>query len=93
MAPSIVLRANSMTDVDVRYRPLLVGSSTAQLRLECAELGVYDWQLQLLGVQTNPERTLTFNVPLGSRETQVWGGRRGGRRELVCVWGGGGGVS
>lgn len=66
-----VLRANTTTDIEVRYRPLLVAPAEGVLKLECPELGSYEWQLRLSGTATNPERTLGFSVPLGNRETQV----------------------
>lgn len=69
---SILLRAGATTEIEVRYRPLVVGSSDALLRLECQELGLFEWALRLSGTPTNPERSLTFNVPLGGRETQVF---------------------
>lgn len=66
-----VLAANSTTTLEVRYRPLLVGSSDAVLRLESQELGVYEWKLKLKAASTNPEKSLTFSAPLGTRDTQV----------------------
>lgn len=69
---TVVLRANASTDVEVRYRPLVVGASEATLKLESAELGLFEWGLRLAGTPTNPERSLGFNVPLGGRETQVF---------------------
>ncbi len=69
---SIVVKAGSSADVDVRYRPLLVGSNEAVLKLESGELGLYEWGLRLGGAATNPERSLTFNVPLGGREGQLF---------------------
>ncbi len=67
----VVLRAGSTSEVEVQYRPLLVGPSEGSLKLESAELGVFEWVLKLVGVATNQERTIGFSVPLGSRETQV----------------------
>lgn len=66
-----VLAANSATSIEVRYRPLLVGSSDAVLRLDSQELGSYEWKLRLKGAPTNPERSLAFSAPLGTRDTQV----------------------
>jgi hydrocephalus-inducing protein len=60
----------------VGYRPLLVSASEATLQIESPELGLFEWGLKLAGLSTNPERSLTFNVPLGSRETQVGQGGR-----------------
>ncbi|PNG51688.1 Hydrocephalus-inducing, partial [Tetrabaena socialis] len=72
VAATTLLRANATTEVEVRYRPLVVASSEATLKLECAELGLYEWALRLAGTPTNPERSLAFNVPLGGRETQLF---------------------
>lgn len=67
-----VLKAGATTELEVRYRPLLVGAADAALRLECAELGLYEWGLRLAGTAVNPERGLAFSVPLGGREAQVF---------------------
>eukprot|EP00775_Hariotina_reticulata_P008964 gene8964-9139_t len=67
-----VLAAGSSTTLEVCFRPLLVGTSDALLRLDSQELGQYEWKMKLTGVPTNPERSLAFNVPLGSRDTQVF---------------------
>lgn len=56
--------------VEVTYRPLLVGESTASLSFECAELGVFAYEVALQGVPTGPETGLAFGVPLGSSEVQ-----------------------
>jgi hydrocephalus-inducing protein len=66
-----VLAANSTTALEVRFRPLLVGSSDAVLRLDSPELGLYKWKLKVTGAPTNPGRSLAFSVPLGTRDTQV----------------------
>jgi hydrocephalus-inducing protein len=65
-----VLRARATTELEVRHRPLLVGSSEGAVRLECAELGCYEWGLRLAGTAVNPERSLAFSAPLGGRDTQ-----------------------
>ena len=79
LAPTTLLPANSVTAIDVGYRPLLVGDAfEVPLLLECPELGLFQWGLKLVGVATNPERSMAFNVPLGSRETQVGGRGSGG---------------
>lgn len=69
--PAPVLPPGVTTPLEVRYRPLLVGSSEAVLALDSTELGLYEWRLKLTGAPTIPERPLTFSVPLGARETQV----------------------
>jgi hydrocephalus-inducing protein len=66
-----VLAANSTMALEVRFRPLLVGSSDAVLRLDSPELGLHEWRLKLTGAPTNPGRSLAFSVPLGTRDTQV----------------------
>jgi len=66
------LRAGATTELEVRHRPLLVGATDAALRLESPELGLYEWGLRLAGTAVNPERALTFSVPLGGREAQVF---------------------
>ncbi|EFJ42226.1 hypothetical protein VOLCADRAFT_67248 [Volvox carteri f. nagariensis] len=69
---STLLRAGSTTEIEVRYRPLVVGHSEALFRLDSPELGLFEWALKLAGTPTNPERSLAFNVPLGGRETQIF---------------------
>ena len=69
----VTVPANSVVQVEVAYRPLLVSEATdASLKLESAELGLFEWGLRLAGLSTNPERSLAYSVPLGSRETQVF---------------------
>ncbi|KAJ9512718.1 hypothetical protein QJQ45_019009 [Haematococcus lacustris] len=72
VAASTVLAPNATSQVPVTFRPLLVGEQEAVLKLESTELGVYEWGLRLKGVPTIPEKVITFNVPLGGRETQVF---------------------
>lgn len=69
--PAPVLPPGVTTPVEVRFRPLLVGSSENTLKLDSTELGLYEWKLKLTGAPTIPERPLAFNVPLGTREVQV----------------------
>lgn len=69
--PAPVLPPGVTTPVEVRFRPLLVGSTEAVLRLDSAELGLYEWKLKLTGAPTIPEKPLTYSVPLGNREVQV----------------------
>ncbi|KAK9824158.1 hypothetical protein WJX72_008157 [[Myrmecia] bisecta] len=69
---SVVLKPKAATDIEVAYRPLLVGESTVMLRLTSKELGSYEYSLKLKGALTGPERSLTFSVPLGSSETQTY---------------------
>jgi hydrocephalus-inducing protein len=68
----ITVPANSMAQMEVGYRPLLVAETEAVLKVDSLELGLFEWKLKLAGLSTNPERSLAFNVPLGSRETQVF---------------------
>jgi hydrocephalus-inducing protein len=69
----LTVPANSVAQLEVAYRPLLVSDPTeATLKVESAELGLFEWGLRLAGISTNPERSLAFNVPLGNRETQVF---------------------
>lgn len=68
-----VLAPRTTTHLEVRYRPLLVAAGSGTLRLDCPELGTYEWNLGLTGTAGIPERSLGFSVPLGNRETQVRG--------------------
>ena len=70
--PTVTIPPNSTAAVALSFRPVLVGEQEAVLRLESAELGVYEWGLKLAGLPTNPEKALSFSVPLGGRETQVF---------------------
>eukprot|EP00798_Chlamydomonas_sp_ICE-L_P006741 gene6741-3411_t len=72
IAPNVTLKAKSLTSVEVSYRPLLVTESEAPLVLESPELGEFKWQCKLIGLATNPERSMTFNVPLGGSEAQTF---------------------
>ncbi|GMH35419.1 hypothetical protein BSKO_03287 [Bryopsis sp. KO-2023] len=72
VAGDIVLKSNSATSIPVAFRPLVVGEASVPLTLRCPELGQYEYNLELKGVPAGPERSLTFNVPLGSLETQVF---------------------
>lgn len=69
---SVLLKGNSSVDIDIKYRPLNVGEASASLKMECPELGLYEYGLRLAGLPTNSERSMTFNAPLGSREAQVF---------------------
>lgn len=82
--PAPVLPPGMTTPLEVRFRPLLVGSSEASLKLDSTELGLYDWQLKLTGAPTMPERPLAFSVPLGTREVQVRGVTQAGC--MSAVW-------
>lgn len=73
-----VLPPGVTTPLEVRFRPLLVGSSDATLKLDSTELGLYEWKLKLTGAPTIPEKPLAFSVPLGTREVQVGVGCRVG---------------
>ena len=88
-----VLRASATTELEVRHRPLLVGASEGALRLECRELGAYEWALRLAGTAVGPERGLAFAVPLGGRETQLFRFTHFApeRAEYRCAFAGGGG--
>ena len=68
---SVVLPANDTVEVEVPYRPLLVGEAEASLKLSSKALGGYEYLLKLKGTAAGPEGNLTINVPLGSSETQV----------------------
>ncbi len=75
----LVLKPSCSSDIQVHFRPLVVGPGEGSLKLESAELGVYEWGLRLNGLATNPERSIGFCVPLGNRETQVGLGEG-------CIW-------
>jgi len=66
-AGSVVVKAGESSDVELVYRPLVVGKEDAKLTLSCDELGVFEWDLVLSGTMAGMERALTFNVPLGQR--------------------------
>jgi len=67
---TVEVPAGGSRAVEVTYRPLLVGESTASLSFECAELGLFQYEVVLQGVPTGPETGLAFGVPLGSSEVQ-----------------------
>jgi hydrocephalus-inducing protein len=67
---SVEVPAGGSRTVEVSYRPLLVGERTASVAFECAELGLFQYEVALQGVPTGPETGLAFGVPLGSSEVQ-----------------------
>lgn len=69
---TITLPARGSVDVEVKFRPLVVGPAEASLKLECTELGLFEWTLKLAGLPTAPERPLAFSCALGSKETQAF---------------------
>ncbi|CAD7699389.1 unnamed protein product [Ostreobium quekettii] len=68
----ITLKPAGVCEVQLAYRPLLVAEKKAALVLKCEELGVYEYELSLKGVPAGPEQSLSFSVPLGSQETQMF---------------------
>lgn len=92
-----VLKASGTTELEVRHRPLVVGAWEGSLKLESAELGLYEWGLKLAGAPVAPERGLVFTASLGGRDVQVrrqWAltpaivlvCNSSGRRQAVGVW-------
>lgn len=71
VASSLTVLAGETVELEVPYRPLLLAEAEASLKLSSKALGVYEYLLRLKGTPAGPEGSLTFNVPLGSSETQV----------------------
>lgn len=67
---SVVLKPHSTTDVEVKFRPLVLVDKEASLIFKSPDLGDYEWRLHLKSVPTGPERGIEFSVPLGSGETK-----------------------
>ncbi|KAK9832952.1 hypothetical protein WJX74_002566 [Apatococcus lobatus] len=68
---SLLVPASGSAGLRVSFRPLLVGSARATLRLSSKELGLEEHVLQLVGTAGRPERALNFETALGSNETQT----------------------
>eukprot|EP00854_Cymbomonas_tetramitiformis_P000766 gene766-1240_t len=68
--PKIDVKANSQVEIPIAFRPVVAEEREVMLTLTCPELGDYVYKLVLQSTQAGVERSLTFNVPLGSRETQ-----------------------
>ena len=66
----MLLKPNSETAIEVKYRPLLVEECEAPLTFTSEELGVYSYTLNLKGLSPGLERSLMFNVPLGSKDVK-----------------------
>jgi len=45
--PSTLLPPGAVSHVSVTFQPLLVGSTNTTLKLECTELGLYEWDVEL----------------------------------------------
>ena len=82
----------SFRQVEVTYRPLLVGESKGSVTLESPELGIFKWDTELQGVPTPPENGLTFSIPLGGSDTQVFRFTHwlGDKADYKCSFRGGG---
>lgn len=72
VAATTLLKGSTSTDIPVSYRPLVVGDCTTPLCFTCKELGSYTYDVRLKGIPAAAERSLTFNVPLGSEESQAF---------------------
>lgn len=69
---AVSVAAGASASVQVAYMPLLVSESTAQLALECAELGKFEYTLRLRGQPTVTDKALNFKVSLGGSEKRVF---------------------
>eukprot|EP00884_Botryococcus_braunii_P008669 jgi/Botrbrau1/17803/Bobra.0127s0052.1 len=69
---NITLSPLSQVQMDVAFRPLLVGASTSQLQLTSSELGTYIYNLQLNGLSPPPAAPVSFTASLGTAQTQVY---------------------
>lgn len=72
VAPTAKLKGSTSTNIQVSYRPLIVGDRTTSLSFTCKELGTYTYDVKLKGIPAAAERSLTFNVPLGNEESQAF---------------------
>ena len=66
----IILKPSSEAAIEVKYRPLLVEECEETLTLTSEELGIYSYSLSLRGLSPGLERSLVFNVPLGSKDVK-----------------------
>jgi len=72
VAEKVIVKPKSDIQVEVAFRPVLVVEETSTLTLTCEELGTYEYSLKLKGSRAGPEKAINFNVPLGSKETQLF---------------------
>lgn len=68
----LALRPGADTQIEIKYRPLLVTETASSLTLASAELGDYAYDLKLQGSNAGLERSIAFNVPLGTKETKAF---------------------
>ena len=58
--------------INIGFMPLLVSEQEALLTYTCAELGQYQYTLNLVGQRSPAEATIKFKVPLGGCETKMF---------------------
>jgi hypothetical protein len=68
---TLTLPPRSEGSILLEYLPLHVKDIQARLIVTSNELGVYQYDLKLLAVPANPERSLHFKVGLGGSQTQM----------------------
>jgi hydrocephalus-inducing protein len=69
---STELKPKAETVIEVLYKPLLAGSATCQLIMQSEQLGLYAYDLHLKSSPALPENPLSFSVPLGGCQTQLF---------------------
>merc|ERR1712110_985530 len=60
--------ADSERNFEIKYRPLVVGKTQTRLTLENPMLGTLIYELTLEGISSTTEKTMKFQVPLGSKQ-------------------------
>jgi hydrocephalus-inducing protein len=67
----VALPPHGSAPIDVSYMPLVATDASASLSFACAELGMYNYALQLAGQKAACDKRLVFNVALGRSETRT----------------------
>ena len=55
----------------MEYLPLRVGENEGHMELNCADLGVYSYDLRLKATSAGPERAYYYRSCLGTSQTQA----------------------
>merc|ERR1719281_862072 len=66
---NVSIPPNSEGAVEVNFRPVLVGTGEATLKLSSAELGDYPYMVKYEAIPAGLVKTIVFKAPLGSTNT------------------------
>ena len=73
LEPRVTVEAGAEVQLSVTYRPLLkAAGEKARLTLQCAELGVYTYDLVLTATERGSDGSLQFKTPFGTSSSQTF---------------------